>query len=250
MTYQEDDADLVAVRAATAARTVAVEDSLARTWATISTARTAGARSRRARVLVPVGAAATVVAVAVGTTLVLGGGDDRGGDPSAGGSWRERAVAIEGIEVYDEEDLPPVHVAGSITYDVLPPVGGPHSDRWQDCTGVVYAGPVANEHAVHSLEHGAVWITYHPSLSAGEVAELAGRVTGVDMLFMSPFPGLDAPISLQAWGYRLEIDSVADPRIDEFIRTLRNVSGPEAGLATCGGEAAVTTTGTGPATLD
>lgn len=168
-----------------------------------------------------------------------------GGDP--GGDTRPRQAAdIEGVEVIDEATLEPDHVDGAIAYDRLPPVGGPHNGRWQDCTGVVYPEPIANEHAVHSLEHGAVWITYHPSLPADHVAALAERVNGVDKLFMSPFPDLSTPISVQAWGYQLQLDDANDPRIDEFIRTLRDVAGPEAGLAPCGGSSAVTTTGTTP----
>ena len=38
---------------------------------------------------------------------------------------------------------------------------------------------------------------------------------------MSPYPGLDAPISLQAWGYQLKVDNADDPRIDDFIKALR-----------------------------
>lgn len=173
-----------------------------------------------------------------------GSGQVDGGDPLEPG--QQGAAAIDGVEVFDEAQLEPSHVDGAIAYDTLPPVGGPHNGRWQDCTGIVYQEPIANEHAVHSMEHGAVWVTYHPSLPADHVAALAERVSGVDKLFMSPFPDLDTPISLQAWGYQLKLDDANDTRIDEFIRTLRDVAGPEAGLAPCGGSSAVTTTGTTP----
>jgi hypothetical protein len=161
--------------------------------------------------------------------------------------WQERAADIEGMETFDTSAdwMAPTHVAGPLQYDVLPPVGGHHNDRWQNCSGVVYDAQIANEHAVHGLEHGAVWITYEPSLPQDQVDQLADLVDGADFTFMSPFPGLDAPISLQAWGYQLKVESAGDDRIRDFIRTLRNNAAQEPG-ATCGGPSAVTTTGTAP----
>jgi hypothetical protein len=126
-----------------------------------------------------------------------------------------------------------------------PPVAGPHNEAWQNCQGTVYEAPIANEHAVHSLEHGAVWVTYNPdTLPADQVADLAGMVQqGGDRLMISPYPGLDAPISLQAWGYQLKVEDASDPRINEFIRILRSNATLEPN-ATCGG--GITTTGTTP----
>lgn len=163
-------------------------------------------------------------------------------------SWQQQAAAIDGIVVTDPATLAPEHRDGPISYDVLPPVGGPHNDFWQNCEGRVYDAPIANEHAVHSLEHGAVWITYQPSLPPTKVDRLAQQVTGYDYTMLSPFEGLAAPISLQAWGYQLAVDDAGDPRIAEFIQVLRNNAGPEAGRATCGGPNSITATGTGPTT--
>src|SRR5690606_593834 len=135
-------------------------------------------------------------------------------------TWQERAAAIEGLVNYREtkpEMLTAEHVSGVLEYEVMPPVGGNHNDYWQNCNGMVYDAPIAKEHAVHSLEHGAVWVTYHPDLPNDQVQSLARRVEGTDYLFMSPFEDLDSPISLQAWGYQLKVDDASDPRIDEFI---------------------------------
>jgi len=57
---------------------------------------------------------------------------------------------------------------GQVTYSVTPPVGGTHNATWMNCG--IYDKPVANERAVHNLEHGAVWITYQPSLPPSEVS--------------------------------------------------------------------------------
>jgi hypothetical protein len=174
---------------------------------------------------------------------LLNGADESPAEEQGGGSWMQQAAAIEGIAIADPDTLETGHVTGPVNYSILPPVGGPHSQAWQNCVGDVYAEPIANEHAVHSLEHGAVWITYHPSLPADQVEALADRVSGNDKTFLSPFEALDAPISLQVWGYQLKVERADDSRIDEFIRVLRVNAAPEPN-ATCSG--GVTTTGTAP----
>ena len=161
--------------------------------------------------------------------------------------WPERAAAIGGLVNYRDENpdmLTRDHQAGQLPYEVLPPVGGNHNGAWQNCQGNVYAEPIASEHAVHSLEHGAVWITYRPDLAADQVETLAGKVRGTEKLFMSPFEGLDKPISLQAWGYQLKVDEAGDSRIDEFITALKVNASIEGPTALCSG--GITATGTTP----
>jgi hypothetical protein len=165
--------------------------------------------------------------------------------------WEKRAADIEGIVNYREKDKQLTqggnHQQGSIQYTVLPPVAGPHNPAWQNCMGDVYDAPIANEHAVHSLEHGTVWITYRPDLPADQVAKLKSKVQGQEKMMLSPFEGLDKPISLQAWGYQLKVDNADDKRIDEFIKVLRvnaSIEGPNANCAQ-----GVTATGTTPRDL-
>lgn len=160
-------------------------------------------------------------------------------------TWETRAAAIDGVVDYrsgeDQTIVSRNHVEGPQTYKVLPPVGGDHNSVWQSCQGNVYDAAVANEHAVHSLEHGAVWITYRPGISADQISSLAGKVEGRDYMLMSPYDGMDSNISLQAWGYQLKVDNASDPRIDEFISTMRVQASVEPG-ATC----ASNQTSTGP----
>ncbi len=56
------------------------------------------------------------------------------------------------------------HSPDPIVYPQIPPVGGIHNPTWQTCT--FYDRPVSSEAAVHSLEHGAIWVTYRPDLPA------------------------------------------------------------------------------------
>ena len=114
----------------------------------------------------------------------------------------------------------------------VPPVGGTHHDQWQVCG--IYNEPVAAENAVHSMEHGAVWVTYDPELSADDIADLKSIVRGDNFVLTSPYPGLRSPVVLTAWGLQLEVDSVSDRRIEQFIdRYQVGPQTPERG-ATCG----------------
>lgn len=109
-----------------------------------------------------------------------------------------------------------------VAYDQTPPFGGPHDSSWAACTGVVYSKAIRTENAVHSMEHGAIWITYNPDkLSGGDVDQLKKSVKGRPYMLMSPYPGLDRPISLQSWGHQLKLDSAGDERIRDFITALR-----------------------------
>jgi hypothetical protein len=91
-------------------------------------------------------------------------------------SWADKAADIKGIVNYRAQKNPQIdarnHKDGTLTYVTNPPVGGDHNPVWQNCMGDIYAEPIANEHAVHSLEHGAVWVTYKQGLGADQVDQL------------------------------------------------------------------------------
>ena len=109
-----------------------------------------------------------------------------------------------------------------VAYDQAPPYGGPHDGVWATCTGTLYSKPIRTENAVHSLEHGAVWITYDPQrLSTEQISALADMVEGQSYTFMSPYPGMDSPVSVQSWGHQLKVTDPADERLAQFISALR-----------------------------
>ena len=129
------------------------------------------------------------------------------------------------------------HTEGPVDYAENPPVGGPHNPVWQNCG--YYASPVANENAVHSLEHGTVWITYSPDLPQEQVDRLKALANGQSYILVSPYDGLPSPVVASAWGHQLQLDSVDDPRLDAFIREYRlSPKAPEPGAACTGGTAA------------
>lgn len=116
------------------------------------------------------------------------------------------------------------HVETPVTYAETPPVGGDHAPVWQNCG--FYDRPIARENAVHSLEHGAVWIAYRPDLASAQVQALRQRAQGQPYLLVSPYPESPAPIVASAWGQQLRLDSATDPRLDQFVRAFQ--LGPQA----------------------
>ncbi|MFG1695954.1 DUF3105 domain-containing protein [Nonomuraea sp. NPDC049309] len=135
------------------------------------------------------------------------------------------------------------HVWTKVDYKETPPMGGEHNNYWQQCD--IYDKPIHNEHAVHSLEHGAVWVTYQPDLPKDKVEKLREAATSVgqqDYLLMSPYPDLPAPIVVSSWGHQLKLTDPEDPKLGAFIKRYQNgPDTPEPG-ATCGGPDAITTT--------
>ena len=101
----------------------------------------------------------------------------------------------------------------------MPPVGGNHAPVWQNCG--VYLEPIPNETGVHSMEHGAVWITYGKDLPAAQVAQLQALGRAQTYLVVSPFDGLPSPLVLTAWGKQLRLTSADDARLDEFLTAYR-----------------------------
>ncbi|WP_207400588.1 DUF3105 domain-containing protein [Actinomadura roseirufa] len=127
------------------------------------------------------------------------------------------------------------HTTQAVKYATSPPMGGDHDPVWQNCDARVYDRPLRDENAVHSLEHGAVWITYRPGLPADQLARLKTKVSSTDYTLMSPYPALDAPIALTAWGRQVKLQNAADERVDAFLRAfVKGPQTPEPG-ASCGG---------------
>lgn len=147
-------------------------------------------------------------------------------------TMQDRAVAtasIEGVKLYP--GLERGHVEGVVNYPQTPAVGGPHNAVWQNCG--IYDQPIVQEHAVHSLEHGAVWIAYRPDLPADQVEILRSQVRGNAYALLAPYPGLPTAVVASAWGVQLQLDDAGDARLNTFLRKyMQGPQTPELG-ATC-----------------
>jgi predicted small secreted protein len=125
------------------------------------------------------------------------------------------------------------HTKEPVDYPQSPPVGGPHNPIWQNCG--FYSKPVRDENAVHSMEHGAVWITYAPDLPKDRVEKIKS-LTQKSYVLASPYPGLPAPVVASAWGKQLRLNSTNDPRLEQFVRAYRQgPQTPEPGAPCRGG---------------
>jgi hypothetical protein len=108
-----------------------------------------------------------------------------------------------------------------VTYEAtgLPPAGGVHAPTWQNCG--VYQEPVEIKYALHSLEHGALWLTYDPALAAEEIAQLEAIGRDLTFVIVSPFPGQSSPIAATVWGIQLTLDDAGDRRLGDFVERYR-----------------------------
>jgi hypothetical protein len=122
----------------------------------------------------------------------------------------------EGIEVYPPSTNRTVE--GPIDYSREPPTNGNHAPLWQNCG--FYQEPIQNRHAVHSMDHGVVWITYRPDLPQEQLETL--RPYGEEnYVVVSPYPGQNAPVIATSWRVQLELDGADDPRLDRFVDEFR-----------------------------
>jgi hypothetical protein len=212
------------------------------------------ARKRRLR-LAWLGGGGVVIAAVVAVIVVVavsgGSASPEVMPPAVSGTTTTQPAAltvpnttgISGVVAYDTTGWPTTshngpasqalghnHVTGPVTYSITPPAGGDHNATWMNCG--VYDKPVPSERAVHNLEHGAVWITYSPSLPSSQVSQLRSffsRQTvlnptgsgGSRYMDLTPYPGLPSPIVATAWGFQLRLTSPSDPRLQQFVDKFR-----------------------------
>ena len=151
-------------------------------------------------------AVAVVLTAGVAGVLVVRGGS---------------ATGIDGLRTFGTPRAS--HVGAAVDYPQRPPVGGPHWEAAQRCG--FYDAPVPSEAAVHSLEHGAVWITYRQDAMTDDVELLRQLSAETPSVLVTLFENQRAPIVASAWGHQVTLRSARDRRLAEFLVTFRN--GPQ-----------------------
>ncbi|PKQ19073.1 MAG: hypothetical protein CVT68_00310 [Actinobacteria bacterium HGW-Actinobacteria-8] len=202
--------------------------------AEIRAAQVRADRRRKALTILVFGA--IVLALAIPTTIVI-----INAQRDAVAVEQAASQPIEGEKVVDIPSA--THVARDIPYEtasaaadgtLLPPTGGDHDPVVQNCG--YYAEPIRSENALHSLEHGAVWVTYRPGLDDAQVATLRDLAEANPYMLVSPFKDLASDVVATAWGVQVELDSAQDERLEPFLqRYLQGEQTPEPGAPCQGG---------------
>ncbi|MFI7409952.1 DUF3105 domain-containing protein [Streptomyces sp. NPDC049627] len=194
------------------------------------------ARERRNRILTVAASVVVVAGLVVGGVVLIQSQSDKKDSAQSDSKTTGKFVAgKDGVNTW-KGTLARTHVETSVKYPVEPPVGGNHNRAWMNCNGDVYTKELRNENAVHSLEHGAVWVTYTSKASKADVAALAEKVKKTPYTLMSPDDKQKDPIMLSAWGHQRTVTSASDPNVDKFFETyVQGKQTPEPGAACTGG---------------
>ncbi|MBI4029854.1 DUF3105 domain-containing protein [Candidatus Berkelbacteria bacterium] len=110
-------------------------------------------------------------------------------------------------------------------YNSNPPSSGWHWEKPADWG--IYDYELADEQLVHNLEHGGVNLFYKPE-AAKEVVEKLKELARLypAKTVLAPRAKNDTLIALSSWGYVLNLDSLDEEKIKEFLKNNRN-RGPE-----------------------
>jgi hypothetical protein len=184
-------------------------------------------KERRRAALIYGIAAVVALAVILGTVFAIRSAQDE--QQSVADAAKEDIEGVQDFATPSNE-----HVEIEVDYPESPPVGGDHNPVWLNCG--VYTEPVPEENVVHSLEHGAVWLTYQPDLDEDQVATLEDFAADEDYLVVSPYEEQESPVVATAWGLQLELESTDDPRLAVFVeKYVQGAQTPEPGASCFGG---------------
>jgi hypothetical protein len=142
----------------------------------------------------------------------LGAGRGDGGScvGAAGDRDARPADCQATIASHPVEGVQHVPICSPLSYQTNPPSSGNHYPMW--AAYQTYDRPFPRGFWVHSLEHGAVVITYNcPGGCADEVADVQAFIDGLPAdcgdtarrVIMTPDPDLDVRFAASAWRYTL-----------------------------------------------
>ncbi|MGI5198651.1 DUF3105 domain-containing protein [Streptomyces sp. CA-288835] len=193
------------------------------------------ARERRNRILTITASVVIVGGLVAGGAYLISTQSEDDSSTSSAAQKGKFVKGEDGVRTWNTK-LTQGHVSGDVKYAMNPPVGGDHNQVWMNCDGDVYTDEIKKVNAVHSLEHGAVWVTYNSKASDADVKALAEKVEKTPYSLMSPVEDQKDPIMLSAWGAQRTVTSAKDPNVNKFFeKYVQGEQTPEKGAACTGG---------------
>ncbi|WP_189004540.1 DUF3105 domain-containing protein [Deinococcus roseus] len=127
-----------------------------------------------------------------------------------------------------------IHATDPVNYPFYPPVMGLHHPTWANCG--IYLKTIDARMALHSLEHGALWVTFKPTTEARKLAFLQTLVKGNPYRLMSLEARQTADVVLTVWGVQLVVSTWDEKAIKDFADQYTNgPTTPEPGAPCSGG---------------
>lgn len=142
---------------------------------------------------------------------------------------RPAPLALAAVATFPDQGQEHIDPGGPIPeYNSVPPTSGPHAPQPAPCG--IYRQDVPDVFAVHTLEHGAVVVRYHPTIASSDREALEAYARDAEThIVVAPRSGLEDPIVLTAWTKLLRLSSVDRESIDTFYG-LYAQNGPERGV--------------------
>lgn len=110
-------------------------------------------------------------------------------------------------------------------YNSTPPTSGCHQPTWAPWE--ISDAPIPDGLQVHNLEHGGIMVQYRPDpipgLPGAHVEDLQAFVQELRQqrkyckVILAPYPGLQDPIALTAWGWLQTLDEFDETAVKRFI---------------------------------
>lgn len=134
-----------------------------------------------------------------------------------------KAVSLEGkVEEFSIEGRDHVPAGTSVDYQTNPPTSGSHLAQAKEWG--IFTKEIDDMAAVHSMEHGGIWISYK-DISKEEIAVLEdiGK-QNLQSTLVSPRSGNDNKVVISSWGKMMRLESADKALIQKYIHTYKNQS--------------------------
>lgn len=133
------------------------------------------------------------------------------------------AVSLDGkVEEFEIEGRDHISPGTKVNYKTNPPTSGGHlatTKKWG-----VYNKKIEDKMALHSLEHGGIWISYkNMDDESIKILEEIGKSNSQSVI-VSPRENNDNNLVVASWGKMMRLETVDKTLIQKYINTYKNQS--------------------------